>query len=72
MVFLRPIVMRDADSANKFSTDRYEMMRSIQQGSQPAPNRILGINEAPVLPERMGTSLTNTVLPAASPQPAAQ
>ena len=72
MVFLRPVVVRDARQTETLAQDRYEMMRSIQQGSQPAPSRILGINEAPVLPERMGTSLTNTVLPAVAPQPAAQ
>ncbi|WP_236580461.1 type II secretion system secretin GspD [Rubrivivax sp. A210] len=51
MVFLRPIVMRDAESATRFSTDRYEQMRGQQQGAQPAPSVLMPINEAPVLPE---------------------
>jgi general secretion pathway protein D len=50
MVFLRPIVMRDADSANRFSTDRYEQIRSQQQTTQPTFNPLIPINEAPVLP----------------------
>ncbi len=35
IVFLRPIVMRDAESANKFSVDRYEQIRGRQETSQP-------------------------------------
>ena len=49
MVFLRPIVMRDADSANRFSVDRYEQIRGEQKSSQPAPSVLLPINESPVL-----------------------
>jgi general secretion pathway protein D len=50
MVFLRPVVMRDASSLNKVSTDRYDQIRSQQQDSQPAPSAVMPINEAPVLP----------------------
>jgi len=50
MVFLRPIVMRDADAANKFSIDRYDQIRASQQQTQPAPSVVVPINEAPVLP----------------------
>jgi general secretion pathway protein D len=50
MVFLRPIVMRDADSANRFSTDRYDQMRTQQQTTQPSPSVVMPINEAPLLP----------------------
>jgi general secretion pathway protein D len=50
MVFLRPIVMRDADSANRFSLDRYEQIRGEQKAAQPAPSLVLPINESPVLP----------------------
>jgi general secretion pathway protein D len=52
MVFLRPIVMRDAESANKFSTDRYEQIRGQQKDNQPTPSIMMPINKAPVLPER--------------------
>jgi len=50
MVFLRPVVVRDAISTEAFSTDRYEMMRGAQQQAQPAPSVMVPINEAPVLP----------------------
>ena len=50
MVFLRPIVMRDAESANRLSMDRYEQIRGQQRDSQPAPSIVMPINEAPVLP----------------------
>ncbi|MBC7940644.1 MAG: type II secretion system protein GspD, partial [Chitinophagaceae bacterium] len=52
MVFLRPIVMRDADSAARFSDERYEQMRTQQQNTQPAPSLVMPINESPVLPQR--------------------
>jgi general secretion pathway protein D len=70
MVFLRPVVVRDARQTETLAQDRYDMMRTLQQRAQPEQNRILGINEAPVLPERMGTSLTTTVMPATASAPA--
>ena len=50
MVFLRPIVMRDADSVNKLSLDRYDLIRARQQGAQPAPHVMLPVGEMPVIP----------------------
>jgi len=50
MVFLRPIVMRDADAQQRFSLDRYEQIRSYQMGNQPVPSLVLPIDKAPVLP----------------------
>ncbi len=50
MVFLRPVVLRDAESANRFSLDRYEQIRNEQKGAQPAPSVMMPINESPVLP----------------------
>ena len=50
MVFLRPTVMRDAASANRLSLDRYDVIRSQQKDSQPAPNFLLPINDSPVAP----------------------
>ena len=52
IVFLRPIVMRDAASANKLSLDRYEQIRGQQIEAQPTPSIVLPINQAPVLPPR--------------------
>jgi general secretion pathway protein D len=50
MVFLRPVVLRDADSATRLSLDRYELIRAQQQAAQPRPSVVLPINESPVLP----------------------
>ncbi len=50
MVFLRPVVLRDARATQSLSADRYELMRAIQQTAQPEPSRATPINEAPVLP----------------------
>ncbi|MDD2881187.1 MAG: type II secretion system secretin GspD [Rhodoferax sp.] len=50
MVFLRPVVVRDARATDKLSMDRYDLMRSGMQDAQPEPSRLVPINEAPVLP----------------------
>ena len=50
MVFLRPTVMRDSDSANKLSLDRYDLIRSSQKDAQPSPHLLLPINDAPIVP----------------------
>jgi general secretion pathway protein D len=50
MVFLRPVVVRDAAATDAYSADRYEMMRGAQQNAQPEASTLVPINEAPVLP----------------------
>jgi general secretion pathway protein D len=50
MVFLRPVVMRDQESANKLSLDRYEQLRVQQKDQQPEPHPLLPVQDAPVLP----------------------
>jgi general secretion pathway protein D len=55
MVFLRPIVLRDADSASRLSLDRYEMIRGEQKASQPEKSVVMPINESPVLPPLVPT-----------------
>ena len=54
MVFLRPIVVRDADTNDTLALDRYDMMRVQQQGMKPAPHPMLSAvpsaNEMPDLP----------------------
>ena len=66
MVFLLPIVMRDADSANRLSTDRYDQIRGQQQGVQPESSLMLPINQAPVLPD----SGAHARVPVMAPAPA--
>ncbi len=41
MVFIRPVVVRDAQSADALSIGRYEAMRADQQAVQPRPSAIL-------------------------------
>ena len=50
MVFLRPVVVRDAAATDAYSIDRYEQMRSSQQQAQPKPSTVVPINESAVLP----------------------
>jgi general secretion pathway protein D len=50
MVFLRPVVMRDVDSATKLSLDRYDFIRARQQEAKPVPSAILQNNDTPMVP----------------------
>ncbi len=50
MVFLRPMVMRDAETSNKLSVDRYDLIRASSRTQQPRPSVLVPINEAPVVP----------------------
>ena len=50
MVFLRPVVVRDAAATDTLSMDRYEMMRASQQGIQPPSSSTVPANEAAILP----------------------
>ena len=50
MVFLRPVVMRDADTSNRLSLDRYEQIRGFQKDMQPPSSFLVPINESPVIP----------------------
>lgn len=49
MVFLRPVVMRDADASTRFSADRYDQMRTLQRQAQPPQSTVMPINEGPVV-----------------------
>ena len=48
MVFLRPVVIRDAAASDSLSMDRYEARRRSSKAS--GAQRLVPINEAPVLP----------------------
>jgi len=50
LVFLRPVVLRDAQSNRSIAIDRYEAIRAEQQSAQPEPSRVISINQGPVLP----------------------
>ena len=49
MVFLRPVVMRDAETAARLSAERYELIRAVQQDQQPKPSVLVPINDPPVI-----------------------
>jgi len=53
MVFLRPMVLRDSISGEALATERYDMLRTLQQNLQPATDNVMlrGVTEAPVLPQ---------------------
>jgi general secretion pathway protein D len=50
MVFLRPVVVRDAAASDALSSSRYDLMRGAQVAGQPAPNPVIQINETAALP----------------------
>ena len=50
MVFLRPVVVRDAAATEQLSLDRYDLMRASQTSAQPPFNIILPINDSAVMP----------------------
>ena len=50
MVFLRPVVMRDAAASNSLSIDRYELLRSEQKEVRIPDNPLLPLNGVPVVP----------------------
>ena len=50
MVFLRPVVMRDAGATNSLSIDRYEFLRGEQKEVRIPDNPLLPLNGVPVMP----------------------
>jgi general secretion pathway protein D len=50
MVFLRPVVVRDAIQSDELSLDRYDLMRLKQEAAQPQSSIVVPINSGPVLP----------------------
>ncbi|WP_066257975.1 type II secretion system secretin GspD [Hydrogenophaga flava] len=71
MVFLRPVVLRDARSTNSFSLDRYELMRSTQKDAQPTSSATVPVNVGPVMPPQRAPESTPAAAPAATPAPPA-
>ena len=51
LVFLRPVVMRSAQSSNELTLDRYQTIRAVQEQTQPQQRLLLPDTGAPVLPE---------------------
>ncbi len=69
MVFLRPVVVRDAAASEALTMDRYDTLRALQQVNQPQANIMLnGVKDAPVLPALGARAPSNG---AAAPAPQA-
>ena len=67
MVFLRPVIVRDALASSRLSEDRYDLMRATQQQAQPKSSIVLPINESAVLPPRATPGSAPPSLPAPVP-----
>lgn len=64
MVFLRPTVIRDADTSDALTMDRYDLIRSQQQNSKPVPKTGLsGVPDNALLPELMLPKSNNVQVP---------
>lgn len=50
MIFLRPVIVRNAEQANAFTEERYEYIRNIQQAGTMRPSLVLPEFTTPVLP----------------------
>jgi general secretion pathway protein D len=50
MVFLRPVVIRDAAQNELLSLDRYELMRGKQIEAQPTPSIVTPVNNSVIMP----------------------
>lgn len=50
MMFLRPVVVRDGESTERLSLDRYDYLRRKEIEAQPKPNAVMQINESALLP----------------------
>lgn len=70
MVFLRPVVMRDARASTGLSQDRYELMRAIQTEAQPVNSTAIPVNAAPVLPPQQAPAAPPMAVPDAPSAPA--
>ena len=72
MVFLRPVVVRDAAASDALSNSRYLQMMGLQYGAQPNnSNPLLNVGGAPVLPPPPGPKAAGAApAGAATPAPA--
>jgi general secretion pathway protein D len=67
MVFLRPVVLRDAPAGDRLSLDRYDQIRAQQKEAQPAPHPMLPLQDSPVLPPVQAPAPGPASGPAAGP-----
>jgi general secretion pathway protein D len=67
MVFLRPVVLRDAPAGDRLSLDRYDQIRSQQRDVQPPHHPMLPLQDSPVLPPLQAPVPATGQAPAAPP-----
>ncbi len=68
MVFLRPYIVRDADSGRSITLNRYDFIRRAQQRVQPQHDWAVSDMQAPVLPP-VGSGAPAALLPPAQVRP---
>jgi general secretion pathway protein D len=66
MVFLRPVVVRDAKASDTLSTNRYEQMMGLQRNAVPTYNPLLDTGPGPVMPPLAPPSQPSATTPAAT------
>jgi general secretion pathway protein D len=71
MVFLRPVVLRDAPAGDRLTVDRYDLIRAQQKDAQPAHHPMLPLKDTPVLPPLRPGLQAPAPAPALSPAPPA-
>ncbi|AKJ31484.1 type II secretion system secretin GspD [Caldimonas brevitalea] len=71
MIFLRPVVMRDQQSLDSLSMDRYDVIRAQQKDAQPEKRTFMPINDGPVLPALRMPQRPDAATPPQAPAPGA-
>jgi general secretion pathway protein D len=74
MVFLRPVVLRDAPAGDRLTLDRYDQIRAQQKSVQPQHHPMLPMQDSPVLqplgpPASLPATPATPLAPAAAPTP---
>jgi general secretion pathway protein D len=64
--------MRDADTTNRVSVDRYDLIRSSQKDMQPRQSAVIPINDSPVIPPLRSVDQTEQPLAPAPTSPGTQ
>ena len=67
MVFLRPVVVRDAAASDALSTNRYQQMMGLQRNMQPSFNPLLETGPGPMLPSLPPQATPAATAPVARP-----
>jgi general secretion pathway protein D len=67
MVFLRPVVIRDAGQSDALSLDRYDLMRGKEIQAQPPSSIVVPVNAGPVMPDTHRAQPPATTAPVPAP-----